>query len=152
MLADILKQNGVSDDGILFDQDTRTALAFVALRADGEREFMFYRNPSQSVSLWVDKFDRGNRSGQRSRRIALLRSKPSPAALVVGRRTTMLGSRSCPSGTRPISSRNSMGAVDAFHVNTVDTTGAGESFVGALLCKIVDDPSRRFRPKPTPLP
>ncbi|KAE8722583.1 Fructokinase-2 [Hibiscus syriacus] len=33
------------------------------------------------------------------------------------------------------------GAVDAFHVNTIDTTGAGDSFVGALLCKIVDDPT-----------
>lgn len=31
--------------------------------------------------------------------------------------------------------------MDAFHVNTVDTTGAGDSFVGALLCKIVDDQS-----------
>jgi len=31
--------------------------------------------------------------------------------------------------------------VDAFHVNTVDTTGAGDSFVGALLGKIVDDQS-----------
>jgi len=26
-------------------------------------------------------------------------------------------------------------------VDTVDTTGAGDSFVGALLCKIVDDQS-----------
>nr|GMD85427.1 probable fructokinase-4 [Ipomoea batatas] len=31
------------------------------------------------------------------------------------------------------------GSVEAFHVKTVDTTGAGDSFVGALLCKIVDD-------------
>lgn len=29
--------------------------------------------------------------------------------------------------------------MDAFHVNTVDTTGAGDSFVGALLTKIVSD-------------
>ena len=33
------------------------------------------------------------------------------------------------------------GSVDPFHVNTVDTTGAGDSFVGALLCNIVDDRS-----------
>ncbi|KAK8488748.1 hypothetical protein V6N12_018713 [Hibiscus sabdariffa] len=33
------------------------------------------------------------------------------------------------------------GTVDAFHVNTVDTTGTGDSFVGALPCKIVHDPS-----------
>ncbi|KAL3506749.1 hypothetical protein ACH5RR_032131 [Cinchona calisaya] len=31
------------------------------------------------------------------------------------------------------------GSIAGFHVNTVDTTGAGDSFVGALLCKIVDD-------------
>ena len=33
------------------------------------------------------------------------------------------------------------GSVKGFHVKTVDTTGAGDSFVGALLCKIVDDHS-----------
>ncbi|KAF2300233.1 hypothetical protein GH714_010894 [Hevea brasiliensis] len=37
--------------------------------------------------------------------------------------------------------KNFHGSVEAFHVKTVDTTGAGDSFVGALLCKIVDDRS-----------
>ncbi|CBI36689.3 unnamed protein product, partial [Vitis vinifera] len=37
--------------------------------------------------------------------------------------------------------KNFHGAVEGFHVKTVDTTGAGDSFVGALLCKIVDDQS-----------
>lgn len=51
MLAGILKENGVKTDGINFDQGARTALAFVTLRADGEREFMFYRNPSADMLL-----------------------------------------------------------------------------------------------------
>ena len=51
MLAGILKENGVAADGITFDQGARTALAFVTLRADGEREFMFYRNPSADMLL-----------------------------------------------------------------------------------------------------
>ncbi|PWA68576.1 pfkB-like carbohydrate kinase family protein [Artemisia annua] len=51
MLADILKQNGVNADGVLFDEHARTALAFVTLKNDGEREFMFYRNPSADMLL-----------------------------------------------------------------------------------------------------
>lgn len=51
MLAGILKENKVSADGVTFDKGARTALAFVTLRADGEREFMFYRNPSADMLL-----------------------------------------------------------------------------------------------------
>ncbi|KAJ6370469.1 hypothetical protein OIU76_028699 [Salix suchowensis] len=51
MLAGILKENGVIATGISFDTGARTALAFVTLRADGEREFMFYRNPSADMLL-----------------------------------------------------------------------------------------------------
>lgn len=57
MLAGILKQNGVSVEGIKFDQGARTALAFVTLRADGEREFMFYRNPSADMLLTPDELN-----------------------------------------------------------------------------------------------
>ncbi|PRQ17406.1 putative fructokinase [Rosa chinensis] len=37
--------------------------------------------------------------------------------------------------------KNFRGCVEAFHVTAVDTTGAGDSFVGALLAKIVNDQS-----------
>lgn len=57
MLAGILKQYGVTADGISFDQGARTALAFVTLRADGEREFMFYRNPSADMLLKPDELN-----------------------------------------------------------------------------------------------
>jgi len=51
MLVNILKQNNVNAEGCLFDQHARTALAFVTLKHDGEREFMFYRNPSADMLL-----------------------------------------------------------------------------------------------------
>ncbi|GLJ38862.1 hypothetical protein SUGI_0792130 [Cryptomeria japonica] len=51
MLADILEKNNVNNKGMRFDAGARTALAFVTLRADGEREFMFYRNPSADMLL-----------------------------------------------------------------------------------------------------
>ncbi|KAM5557220.1 putative fructokinase-7 [Rosa sericea] len=51
MLADILKENNVDTSGVRFDHNARTALAFVTLRADGEREFLFFRNPSADMLL-----------------------------------------------------------------------------------------------------
>ncbi|KNA23999.1 hypothetical protein SOVF_020170 [Spinacia oleracea] len=51
MLVDILEKNGVNTEGVCFDKDARTALAFVTLKHNGEREFMFYRNPSADMLL-----------------------------------------------------------------------------------------------------
>ncbi|KAE9611281.1 hypothetical protein Lal_00011600 [Lupinus albus] len=58
MLADILKQNSVDTTGMRFDSNARTALAFVTLRADGEREFLFFRNPSADMLLHESEIDK----------------------------------------------------------------------------------------------
>ncbi|CAO2821087.1 unnamed protein product [Amaranthus hypochondriacus] len=58
MLADILKQNKVDNSGMRFDTEARTALAFVTLRADGEREFLFFRNPSADMLLQESELDK----------------------------------------------------------------------------------------------
>jgi fructokinase len=50
-LADTLSGAGVDVGGLRFSAEARTALAFVSLRADGERSFMFYRHPSADM-LW----------------------------------------------------------------------------------------------------
>ncbi|KAK3204406.1 hypothetical protein Dsin_018452 [Dipteronia sinensis] len=210
MLAGILKENGVNGDGINFDQGARTALAFVTLRADGDREFMFYRNPSAdmllkpeelnlelirsakafhygSISLIVEpcrsahlkamevakdagallSYDPNLRlplwpSAEEARvqimsiwdkaevikvsdvelefltgsdkiddESALSLWHPNLKLLLV-----TLGEKGCRYYTKHFK-----GSVDAFHVKTVDTTGAGDSFVGALLTKVVDDHS-----------
>ncbi|CAL9751685.1 unnamed protein product [Musa acuminata subsp. burmannicoides] len=57
MLANILMENNVNNQGMRFDPGARTALAFVTLRSDGEREFMFYRNPSADMLLEVAELD-----------------------------------------------------------------------------------------------
>ncbi|KAJ6867395.1 hypothetical protein NC652_038568 [Populus alba x Populus x berolinensis] len=57
MLAEILKENNVNSEGIRFDPGARTAIAFVTLRSDGEREFMFYRNPSADMLLQEAELD-----------------------------------------------------------------------------------------------
>ncbi|KAJ7975627.1 Fructokinase [Quillaja saponaria] len=58
MLAEILKQNSVNISGMRFDFGARTALAFVTLRSDGEREFLFFRNPSADMLLHESELDK----------------------------------------------------------------------------------------------
>ena len=48
-LADTLTADGVDISALRFSAKARTALAFVSLRADGEREFLFYRHPSADM-------------------------------------------------------------------------------------------------------
>jgi fructokinase len=57
MLADILKQNNVDNSGMRFDHKARTSLAFITLRADGEREFLFFRHPSADMLLHESELD-----------------------------------------------------------------------------------------------
>ncbi|KAL6293877.1 hypothetical protein ACE6H2_002019 [Prunus campanulata] len=210
MLAGILKQYGVTGEGILFDQGARTALAFVTLRADGEREFMFYRNPSADMLLRPDElnfeliksakvFHYGSISlivePCRSAHLkamevakdagALLSYDPNlrlplwPSAEEARKQIMSIWEKADVikvsdveleflTGSPKIDDENALtlwndnlklllvtlgengcryytkhfrGSVEAFHVKAVDTTGAGDSFVGALLAKIVDDQS-----------
>ena len=57
-LADVLRQEGVDTGPLRFEPRARTALAFVSLRADGEREFMFYRHPSADMLFVPVEVDR----------------------------------------------------------------------------------------------
>lgn len=43
--------SGVDTRFVRFDQSARTGLAFVSLQADGERDFVFFRNPSADMLL-----------------------------------------------------------------------------------------------------
>ncbi|OVA00075.1 Ribokinase [Macleaya cordata] len=210
MLANILKDYGVISEGILFDQGARTALAFVTLRSDGEREFMFYRNPSAdmllteselnlelirkakvfhygSISLitepcrsahlramevakdagailsydpnlrlplWPSADDAREQIMSIWDRADLIKVSDVEFEFLTGREivddeTAMslmhpglklllitLGEHGCKYYTKHFH-----GTVEAFTVKAVDTTGAGDAFVGALLCKIVEDES-----------
>ncbi len=48
-LAATLAQSDVDVSGLRFSEEARTALAFVSLRADGERSFLFFRHPSADM-------------------------------------------------------------------------------------------------------
>ncbi|XVF09751.1 hypothetical protein REPUB_Repub07fG0122700 [Reevesia pubescens] len=57
ILADILRKNNVNNSGLRFDHSARTALSFVTLRADGEREFLFFRHPSADMHIRESELD-----------------------------------------------------------------------------------------------
>jgi fructokinase len=56
-LADTLAAAGVDVGSVRFAKEARTALAFVSLGADGEREFTFYRHPSADMLWSPDEVD-----------------------------------------------------------------------------------------------
>ena len=56
-LAQVLEREGVDASGVRFDQEARTALAFVSLGEGGERDFVFYRNPSADMRYRPDEVD-----------------------------------------------------------------------------------------------
>ena len=56
-LAQVLREVGVDVTPLRYSSTARTALAFVSLRADGEREFMFYRHPSADMLFAPEDVD-----------------------------------------------------------------------------------------------
>lgn len=65
-LLDSLRDAGVGTDGIVRTSDARTALAFVALDADGERSFSFYRPPAADLLFRDEHFIPGMFEGAAS--------------------------------------------------------------------------------------
>lgn len=56
-LLDTMNEAGVDTSRVFRTDEANTALAFVSLRADGEREFSFYRNPSADMLLQQEEID-----------------------------------------------------------------------------------------------
>lgn len=58
-LAQTLEQAGVETSALCFSTEARTALAFVSLTAEGERDFVFYRHPSADMLYTPEEVDEG---------------------------------------------------------------------------------------------
>jgi fructokinase len=83
-LADTLAAADVDVGTLRFTAQARTALAFVSLLADGDREFMFYRHPSADMLLTPEDIDTAALGGARALHfgsISLI-SEPSRSATV----------------------------------------------------------------------
>lgn len=51
LLRSVLLQGQVDISQLKVDEDSRTTLAFISIREDGERDFCFYRNPGADMML-----------------------------------------------------------------------------------------------------
>lgn len=56
-LAKTLEDAGVDISALCFSEEARTALAFVSLTSEGERDFLFYRHPSADMLYRPDEVD-----------------------------------------------------------------------------------------------
>lgn len=57
-IVDTIQACGVKTDGVCRTDAANTALAFVSLKADGNRDFSFYRKPVQTCSYSRNRFSR----------------------------------------------------------------------------------------------
>jgi len=59
-LASVLETNSVNTTCLMFTEEAQTSLAFVALGREGERSFIFYRNPGADTLLAPSEISRGS--------------------------------------------------------------------------------------------
>ncbi|TYJ07161.1 hypothetical protein E1A91_A12G285200v1 [Gossypium mustelinum] len=163
MLANILKENYVDNTGMRFDQSARTALAFVTLRADGEREFLFFRHPSADMRLHESELDINLINKAKIFHygsISLIKEPCKSAQLAAMNIAKKSGSilsydpnlrlplwpsaEAAREGIMSIWEQADLikafkGRVPGIKVKAVDTTGAGDAFVGGLLSSLASD-------------
>lgn len=51
MLSEVIEKCGIGAEGLVFDEDVHTTLAFVHKKPDGDRDFSFYRSPGADMML-----------------------------------------------------------------------------------------------------
>lgn len=56
-LKKCLDDNNVDTKQLMFDKNARTTLSYVALKPDGDRDCMFYRNPGADMLLSAEELD-----------------------------------------------------------------------------------------------
>jgi fructokinase len=205
-LKKVLEDNGVNTEGLKFNNEVNTTLAFVHLKSNGDRNFSFYRNPGADMMLKTEDIDFDiiknskvfhfgslSLTDEPSRGAALAAVKyakengavisydpnlrpPLWKSLELAKEMITLGLgfadilkvseeemefitdiKDLKEGTdiffrKGISLifvtlgekgcfyryKGGFGLVEAFKVNAIDTTGAGDAFLGAVLHKIID--------------
>ncbi|GKC23015.1 probable fructokinase-7, partial [Tanacetum coccineum] len=131
MLADIMKENKVNNSGMRFDPKARTALAFISLKSDGEREFLFFRNPSADMLLQESELNVNLIKQVSEDEITFLMGVDNAYDDNV-----VLKKLFHPNLKLVLTFK---GRVPGVKVKPIDTTGAGDAFVSGILNVLVSD-------------
>ncbi|WP_334073273.1 MULTISPECIES: PfkB family carbohydrate kinase [Paenibacillus] len=118
LLHHTLLNSGVDVSALSFTDEANTTLAFVHLQEDGDRSFSFYRKPGGFITGTTD-VETGSIEIQQHFGIALI--------------VVTLAEKGC-----YFRLADKDGYVPGFRVKTIDTTGAGDAFLGCLLFKILE--------------
>lgn len=206
-LAGVLRDNGISTEGMVFSETENTTLAFVELNDAGDRTFTFYRKPGADMMLKPAEIDFDLIAGAKifhfgsislthepsreatlqairqaqnggltisfdpnlrlalwpdadAARRTILRVLPFADILKISEEELafLTGTEDLEEGSRQILEKygtslifvtrgergchfragQMTGSVPAFRVRTVDTTGAGDAFLGGVLAKILE--------------
>ena len=123
-LKKTLQKEGINTDAIVEDPGYFTTLAFVEIGENGERNFSFARKPGADTQLKKEELDQTLISGCRIFHFGSLSLTDEPAES-----TTI----------EAVKMAKAAGAliIKAFQTHAVDTTGAGDSFWGGVLCSIL---------------
>lgn len=79
-LKSVLEENGVDTFGLRLDNKTNTGLAFVSWNAQGDAEYLFYRNPSADTQLAPEDIDEDYLLGAKVLQFGSLLLANEPAA------------------------------------------------------------------------
>lgn len=58
MLRTVIKEAGISDEGLVYDEQIPTTLALVHTLADGDRDFSFYRKPGADLMMKEEEINK----------------------------------------------------------------------------------------------
>lgn len=152
-LKEMIEQIGIDAKGLKVDDDTRTTLAFVQTFADGDRDFSFYRNPGADMMLTKEEVDEAREQVSYGLKFCdVLKISDNEIQWFTGEEDFTKGIRKLQKeynillillsmgrdGSRAYIQDQMIEVAPFLQENTIETTGAGDTFFGSCLHFILE--------------